>query len=398
MKKAILSTAALTIACALSLCASVSPVTTSDTLSRPTLVERIANIEQKSDKFHLLLHLNGSFDGYWTNDDFTRAAFKMNQARIEAKGSLLPWLSYQWRQRLNKSNTPEALDNLPASIDCAWIRVALSDDKNLTIGKQGAAYGGFEYDLDPIEIYQYSDMCDYMIFDFMTGVTFSWQLSPSQQLQAQVLNSRCGSMESVYGTLPEDVRESRAPLAYTLNWNGSFWRDQLRIRWSFSLLNQAEDHCNYFYALGNQLILGNFDMYLDFYLSDEELDSRGILTSLLSPEENGAVRCVRNVRYESWVAKLNCHLSPRWNIFAKGMYENAFIHKASSDVPKGKYRISWGYFGGVEYYPFGENLRFYLAYLGRSYRFTPKSRELAPARDYSATRLSLGFIYHIPLF
>ena len=166
MKKAILSTAALTIACALSLCASVSPVTTSDTLSRPTLVERIANIEQKSDKFHLLLHLNGSFDGYWTNDDFTRAAFKMNQARIEAKGILLPWLSYQWRQRLNKSNTPEALDNLPASIDCAWIRVALSDDKNLTIGKQGAAYGGFEYDLDPIEIYQYSDMCDYMIFDF----------------------------------------------------------------------------------------------------------------------------------------------------------------------------------------------------------------------------------------
>ena len=232
----------------------------------------------------------------------------------------------------------------------------------------------------------------------MTGVTFSWQLSPSQQLQAQVLNSRCGSMESVYGTLPEDVRESRAPLAYTLNWNGSFWRDQLRIRWSFSLLNQAEDHCNYFYALGNQLILGNFDMYLDFYLSDEELDSRGILTSLLSPEENGAARCVRNVRYESWVAKLNCHLSPRWNIFAKGMYENAFIHKASSDVPKGKYRTSWGYFGGVEYYPFGENLRFYLAYLGRSYRFTPKSRELAPARDYSATRLSLGFIYHIPLF
>ena len=52
----------------------------------------------------------------------------------------------------------------------------------------------------------------------------------------------------------------------------------------------------------------------------------------------------------------------------------------------------------IEYYPFGENLRFYLAYLGRSYRFTPKSRELAPARDYSATRLSLGFIYHIPLF
>ena len=365
-----------------------------DTLSSPSLIERLANIERKNDKFHFILHLHGSLDARFDGEDFSQAAFRMNQARIEANGQLTPRLSYQWRQRLNKSNAPEALDNLPTSIDCAWIRLAFNDDKTLTLGKQGAVYGGFEYDLDPIEIYQYSDMCDYMIFDFMTGATFSWQLSPTQQLQAQVLNARCGSTESVYGVLPEGVGESRAPLAYTLNWNGNFCDDRLRFRWSATLLNEAEDRYNYFYAIGNQLALDRFDIYLDFYLSDEELDNRGILTSLLSPTDGS---CTQYARYESWVSKLNYRFADRWNFFAKGMYENASVYKATNGTQKGKYRTSLGYFGGVEYYPLGDNLRFYFAYIGRSYRFTDRATALGHT-DYSTSRLSLGFIYHIPLF
>ena len=368
--------------------------TQADTLDTTPLIERLANIERKSDKFHLILHLHGSLDARFDGEEFTQAAFRMNQARIEARGQLTPRLSYQWRQRLNKSNAPEALDNLPASIDCAWIRVALADDKTLTLGKQGAAYGGFEYDLDPIEIYQYSDMCDYMIFDFMTGATFAWQLTPTQQAQAQVLNARCGSTESVYGALPEDVEESRAPLAYTLNWNGNFCGDRLRFRWSVSLLSQAKDRYNYYYAVGNQLALDRFDIYVDYSLSDEELDCRGIVTSLLAPADGA---CAQDARYESWVSKLNYRLADRWNFFAKGMYETASVRKAGDGAAKGKYRTSLGYFGGVEYYPTGDNLRFYLAYIGRSYRFTDRAAALGHS-DHSTSRFSLGFIYHLPLF
>ena len=153
---------------------------------------------------------------------------------LEARGDINDWLSYRWRQRLNSSNTPHALDNLPSSIDYAMISVRLTDQFVTSIGKQAAAYGGFEYDLDPIEIYQYSDMIDYMLFDFMTGITFSYQVTPTQEIALQVVNSRTASMDDIYGQLPEDVEESRAPLAYTANWNGNFFSDKFRTRWSYS--------------------------------------------------------------------------------------------------------------------------------------------------------------------
>ncbi len=126
----------------------------------------------------------------------------------------------------------------------------------------------------------YSDMIDYMLFDFMTGITFSYQLTPTQEIALQVVNSRTASMDDIYGQLPEDVEESRAPLAYTANWNGNFFSDKFRTRWSYSLLSLAKGYNNHFYAIGNELDLGKFNMYLDFYLSDEELDNRGIISSL----------------------------------------------------------------------------------------------------------------------
>lgn len=136
-----------------------------DTTTKRSLFERVANIEKKNNLFNLKLHMQATFNGTFTDGTFKQAAFKMNQLRLEARGDINDWLSYRWRQRLNSSNTPHALDNLPSSIDYAMISVRLTDKLTTSIGKQAAAYGGFEYDLDPIEIYQYSDMIDYMLFD-----------------------------------------------------------------------------------------------------------------------------------------------------------------------------------------------------------------------------------------
>ena len=366
-----------------------------DTTNGRSLFERVSNIEKKNNTFNLKLHMQATFNSAFTDGTFEQAAFKMNQLRLEARGDINDWLSYRWRQRLNSSNTPHALDNLPSSIDYAMISVRLTDQFVTSIGKQAAAYGGFEYDLDPIEIYQYSDMIDYMLFDFMTGITFSYQVTPTQEIALQVVNSRTASMDDIYGQLPEDVEESRAPLAYTANWNGNFFSDKFRTRWSYSLLSLAKGYNNHFYAIGNELDLGKFNMYLDFYLSDEELDNRGIISSLYRLQ--GEADCIKNARYESWVTKLNYRLQPKWNIFVKGMYENASVYKHSDQLEKGKYRTAYGYFGGIEYYPTTENLHFFASYIGRSYRFTDKAKTLG-AENYSTSTLSIGLIYHIPLF
>lgn len=56
----------------------------------------------------------------------------MHQLRIEAKGNINNWLSYRYRQRLNRSNDANGMiDNLPTSIDYAGIGIQLNDQFSL---------------------------------------------------------------------------------------------------------------------------------------------------------------------------------------------------------------------------------------------------------------------------
>lgn len=90
-----------------------------------TLFEELTNVKKKQDKFNLFLNMQGSFDANFRNG-FEEGAFKMRQLRIEAKGNLNNWLSYRYRQRLNRSNDSSGnIDNLPTSIDIAGIGVKL---------------------------------------------------------------------------------------------------------------------------------------------------------------------------------------------------------------------------------------------------------------------------------
>ena len=77
--------------------------------------------------------------------------------------------------------------------------------------------GGIEFDLNPIDIYEYSDMIEHMS-NFMTGLNVAYNYNPYQQIQFQVLNSLNGPSEEMYG----DLERTKLPLVYTLNWNGNF--------------------------------------------------------------------------------------------------------------------------------------------------------------------------------
>ena len=72
-------------------------------LENKSLYEELANVQKKTDKFNLYLNMQGSFDANF-RDGFDEGVFKMRQLRIEAKGNLNSWLSYRYRQRLNRSN------------------------------------------------------------------------------------------------------------------------------------------------------------------------------------------------------------------------------------------------------------------------------------------------------
>ncbi|MEG1615877.1 MAG: porin [Bacteroidales bacterium] len=363
-----------------------------------TLFETVSKIEKKSDKFNLYLNMHGSFNARFNDGDFTQGAFQMDQLRIEAKGNVNSWLYYRWRQRLNRPNNASgSIDNMPTSIDYAAIGVRPTSAFSILMGKQCTVYGGFEFDLNPIDIYEYSDMIDNMS-NFMTGVNFSYDFAKSQQLQFQILDSRNNSFEDTYGKLPSDIKDSKMPLVYSLNWNGSFADGMVNTRWSASILNEAKGENMYYYAFGTELNLDKVNTFFDVMYSREDIDRKGIMTGIINSdlgERTGYTAL--GAEYLSLVWKLNYRVAPKWNLFVKGMYETAGLSKNNELREKGKYRTSWGYLGGVEYYPMKSNLHFFLTYIGRSYQYT----DLGKARgfdNYNTSRISTGFIYQLPMF
>lgn len=360
-----------------------------------SLYEQISGVKKKTDKFNLYMNMNGSFDAMFNDNGFDYGKFNMRQLRIEAKGNVNEWLSYRWRQRLNRPNNGGSMiDNLPTSIDIAGIGVKLGDKFSIFAGKQCAAYGGFEFDANPIEIYEYSDMIEYMS-NFMTGINIGYDFLEGQQLNFQILNSLNDPFSEMYHFDPVlmatlNVEASKLPLVYTLNWNGNF-NDVFKTRWSASIMSQAKGENLYYFALGNELTLGNFNMYLDFMYSNDAIDRGGIITEIRGLEFG---HNVYNTSYMSLVTKLNYRFADKWNVFVKGMYETASVTEESELVAEGKYRTSLGYLGGIEYYPMESNLHFFLTYVGRHYIY----EEIANKPDYSTNRVSVGFIYQLPMF
>ena len=158
----------------------------------PALFERVTRLEKKTDAFNLYLNMQGSFNVYFNNGNEEQTSFRMNQLRIEAKGNITDRIYYRYRQRLNRANNAQSLDNLPTSIDYAAVGFHVTDQFSVFAGKQCTAFGGFEFDLNPIEVYQYCDMLEYMS-NFLTGVDFSYRLNDRHDFhfQGTVRLKRC---------------------------------------------------------------------------------------------------------------------------------------------------------------------------------------------------------------
>ena len=97
------------------------------------------------------------------------------------------------------------------------------------------------------------------------------------------------------------------------------------------------------------------------------------------------------------VTKLNYRFLPKWNAFVKGMYETASLTKQRGDwkkantAPHGVILPVWS---SILWIP---TCIFFLTYVGRSYDFTARAKALGQ-ENYSTNRVSVGFIYQLPMF
>ena len=361
-----------------------------------TLFERVARIEKKNDWFNMHLNMHAGFDAKFNQNGKTgleNAAFSIPEIRLEVGGNITEWLSYRWRQRLNRSyDGNKGFDNIPAAIDVAGIGIKATDRLSFFAGRQCFAYGGFEFYANPIEIYKYSEIIDHTNI-FMTGLTATYDFTPTQQLQLQVLNSNAMPAQNFYG---ENIVESRLPLVYTVAWNASMFNDLWQTRWSASAMNEVSDKYMYYVALGNQFNFSpKWNMYVDFMGSIENIDRKGMMTEIIGSIDN---HNVENSMYGAVAAKVNYRFLPKWNLFVKGMLDCAAMLEGGETYAKGNYRTTLGYLAGIEYYPMADsNLHLFCTFIGQTNLFADKTKAFGQV-DYSTQRVSIGFIYRLPVF
>lgn len=362
-----------------------------------SLAEKVAKIEKKNDAFNVYFNYAASFQAERNSlADEWYTGFANKQLRLEIKGNIGNHLFYRLRHRLNKTNEARSQDNFSKATDIMMAGWKFNDKLSIQAGKMCQIWGGFEFDENPMYIYQYSDMVDNMD-NFMAGVVLSYKPVPTQEFAVEVSDANNDSFSKVYGTGAASQEEnsirplasSRNPLTYIANWNGSFADGMINTRWAWGIQTQARHKYSRMLMLGQQLNLEKFQWYIDYMGAWDGLDRLGIATGDLGFA--GGVYA-SDVHYNSFITKANWQFAPRWNLMLKGMYETASVSK----LERGKnYRKSFGYIGSVEYYPLkDQDFRVFLAYVGRKYDFSEKSG----LKDYNTNRIELGFMYRIKAF
>ena len=373
-----------------------------------SLAERVAKIEKKNDMFNVYFNYAASAQASSYDDEWT-SHFANKQMRLEIKGNLTDKLFYRLRHRLNKSNAAKGEDNFAKATDIMMVGYNLNDKLSLMGGKMCQIWGGFEFDENPMYIYQYSDMVDNMD-NFMAGFVASYKPVPTQEIAVEVSNANNGQLNEDYGdylmTVGPDheleaVHPANHPLTFILNWNGSFFNDKLQTRWSWGTQKQAEGLSSKMLVLGQRLNLPKLQWYFDYMGAWDGFDRLGVASSdgvsaYLSESEIDPDRTLnvrfKDVNYNSFITKLNWQFAPQWNLMLKGTYETANV----KNIDKLKnFRKSIGWAGSVEYYPDkSQDFRVFLAYIGHKYNYSEK----IGLSSHNTNRIELGFMYRIKCY
>jgi len=337
----------------------------------------------------------------FVDGDHTMSRFTMEQFRLEIKGKVHDKVYFRFRDRYTRAQTSESVDGISRSTDLAFVRVDISKKFSIAAGKLCADWGAIEFDMNPIDIYEYSDIIEYAD-NFLSGFQASWVLNPKHQFTVQVLDSRTKTFDELYGPQP-NLEESKAPLAFVANWRGSLFNGKFNTIWSYARHNEAHDNVSDkpvgmdYFALGNQLKLNKLTIEYDYKLSMEDLDRTGIVTQTASSIYPYAVR--ETVYTGHWL-HLYYRLNPKINLAFIGMLDIAKYKddidplKTSDDI-----RNAWGFIPTFEYYPFKDlNLRFYANWVGRKYEYSDYAKSRFGAVDYNTGRFSIGFVTPLGIF
>jgi hypothetical protein len=316
--------------------------------------------------------------------------FAMNQFRFEIKGLVFDTtVFFRFRYRYTRDPITQSVDNINHAVDMVFIGINLSPKVSIAFGKMGADYGGYEFDANPINIYQYNDIIENSD-DFQSGAQVSWNPSKNHQFAFQILNARTRTFAQIYDTIP-GVAAAKFPAAFVGNWRGSFANGKFSTFWSCSLITETSKKNVYYTALGNQLNLKKWLIQYDFKYTKDDIDRLNLVSSLI-PKTYSPYSALNTSYIEHWL-HIQYSFHPKWDVAIIGMVDDAYWKGNPDPNRDNQVRTSWGVIPSLEYYPKkGLNLKFFTSYVGRFYDYTSYAKSKFELENSTTGLVMIGFI------
>ncbi|MCM1153038.1 MAG: OprO/OprP family phosphate-selective porin [Muribaculum sp.] len=313
--------------------------------------------QQQDDLLNIKLDARADFQQDWDGSDLVKdnSGFNFKSFNIRIDGSIIPGLTYSWRQRFNK-NTFNG--NFFDSTDWIYLDYQLKD-WNFTVGKQTVAIGGYEYDIAPINLFSPSVFtANIPCYDI--GVAVGYKPSENDHLKLQVVQS------------PFYTQTNKNMYAYNLFWTGN--HGIYHSLWSVNMVEYDEGKYINYIALGNRFDLGKVTIDLD-------LMNRAAAHQTFFFKDCSAI------------LEVGYRPHDRWKIWAKGSYD---VNKSGSDadvcVLNGTELKMVG--GGVEFYPLKHHLSDLRLHANVFYSWGNNSNT-ADVMQNKTTFMSLGITWNM---
>ncbi len=334
--------------------------------------------------------------------DRSQARVAQNEIRLESMADLTPNLGYRVRYRLNRSHAQRSLDNAPGSLDIAFVNYRFGNDLkwDLTVGKQSAAVGSWEFEKNPTFEYQYTDYVNQQLSLFLTGIKLGHKINRQHTFYVQLHNTYNDTFVTRLSSLGYEtngLEASKTPMGVYSAWLGSLWQDRLKTFWSYNLSSFARDKPNHSFSMANKVIFPRFEAYLDLQHTMMGVDFPNIVSPSLNTYRH-AVNGTSNwyfaedVRYRTAVLRADYEFINKWFLTVKGFYESASL-KNSSLAP-GKVRENYGFWAGIEFKPVeSQNMRLFGYYYWKETAHKGVMRNVIG--DQNQNLLAFGVLYFV---
>ena len=350
------------------------------------------------------LNIDLFFRGGGVSDNYNDASknsthFVIDNARINLQGDFNNDLFYRVRFRPNRPFTETSQDGGTTALDYAFItyRFGAMRQWDVTVGKQLAAFGAFEKEINPIYEYIFTDYLNGVYNNvFLSGLALGYKLNDRQKIGVQLhntVNAKFATHLKNNGFVVGDFKASKAPIGMYLYWNADLLDGKLKLRYSYNLSQYAANYLTHSIALGNWYKSGKHTVYLDLSYTYMAADY-GLTASKLLSAYDGLAKdnflMQKDVVYKRAVSRYDYQLTDRWSLSAKAGIELAGSTQRLSE----QLRTNWIYFSAAQYAPIqGQDLRFYVAYVGNTLSYD-KALHL---KDEQLHRIAIGAYYTLPI-